>query len=239
MIICFILAILCLATTSSCKKKDVLPEDKMVAVLKDLYLTESVYDVKYRDFTSDNKKMALFNSVLEKHNITQAELNSSLMWYSDNPEQFIRVNDSVISMMRQSIQSLDLEYAELKKEQNKPSGSVPSYFYLSRKQPLLRFNIDSIEIFKYPNFELSFSNLGSLSQDSLMLSLTYSYIDSTIVENQYLSANRHYSIKNRSILPFKDLKNIYGYFYANPSKIADRTILLNNIILKNSNSELD
>lgn len=228
-LICNLAIILCTLALISCSKHNILSEQKIEEVLYDIYLTEAMYDVKYTDFNSEDRRYELFSSVLKKHNITKPQLDSSLIWYSDNPEVFIRVNDSVMSKLKQDIKSLDIKYVEQKNNENTALAFLPAYFYLSLEQPLLRFNIDSLEISKYRNFEFNVSTLSALPQDSLLLSIVYIYKDTTITDSQYLTTNTSYRIKNKSTFLFEDLKSIYGSLYVDPLKLKDRNILLSGL----------
>lgn len=226
------LAILCTTAISSCKKKEVLSEDTMVAILKDLYLTESMYDVNHGNFRTDKAKTSLYNAVLEKHGITEAQLDSSLVWYSDNAQLYLRVSDSITSFLRQDLKEVETLYAQQNNIKYRSLEPISSYFYLSDQDPLVRFDLDSVEVQKYPNFDLNLQVLGAQSSDSLVLSLAYVYKDTTILNQQLLSENKSYQFKNTSTLPIQDLKAISGYMYVNPSKIGERNILLHNMSIK-------
>lgn len=232
-IICFFLVILVFSTTISCNKKDVLSEDKMVAVLKDLYLAESMYDVNHGSFRTENARHSLYDAVLKKHGITEAQLDSSLVWYSDNAQIYIRVSDSIVSSFKQELTDLDVQYAQLNNSRYSQLKLVPSSFYLSQKNPLLRFNLDSLQVKKYPNFNLKFETLGVKPSDSLLFSLAYVYKDTTIFKKQLLLSDQSYQFKNTSTLPVQDLESMYGFIYANPSKIGLRNILLHHMSIKN------
>lgn len=231
-VVFFLLAIFCITTISSCKKKEILSEDKMLAVLKDLYLTESMYDVNNGNFRSDKSKTSLYSAVLEKYGITEAQLDSSLVWYSDNAQIYIRINDSIISSLRQDLKDIETQYAQENNIKSRPLEPVPSFFYLSGEEPLLRIDIDSVVVKRFPNFNLNLQILGSKPTDSLIVSLAYVYKDTTILDEQFLSENKSYNLKNTSILPIQDLKSIYGYLYVNPAKIGCRNILLHNMSIK-------
>lgn len=85
------LLILCVAigtTLFSCKPKVpdyVIPEDKMTDILYDYHMAKSLSsDVSYRE---PYKKEAYKNYVFQKHGITEAELDSSMVWYSRHPDK--------------------------------------------------------------------------------------------------------------------------------------------------------
>ena len=60
-----------------------IPEEKMVDLLCDIQLAQAVYNSD-NQFSSNEKKDGLIEGVLKKHKVTQADLDSSLLWYADN-----------------------------------------------------------------------------------------------------------------------------------------------------------
>lgn len=225
----------CFATiTTSCSKKDIIPEDKMIAVLKDAYLAESMFDVKHGSFDkNEESRKALLKAVLEKHGITDAQFDSSLVWYSDNAQLFIRINDSTISELRSEVKEIDMKYTKQRALNGLAKGSLPSSFYLSFADPLIRFNLDSIQLQKHPNFGLSLKTLGALAQDSVELSLAYTFNDTVITQQQFLQGNRAYNFdKAAQKDPSRKLISVSGYIYVDPFKIGNRNILLSDISIK-------
>ena len=75
-----------LATTllAACSKvpDGILSEKKMQGVLTDMLLAEAMVNVDYNTYKSDTMKLALYESVFRKHDITQAVYYSSLVWYN-------------------------------------------------------------------------------------------------------------------------------------------------------------
>ena len=56
----------------------------MQGVLTDMLLAEAMVNVDYNAYKSDTMKLALYESVFRKHDITQAVYDSSLVWYGRN-----------------------------------------------------------------------------------------------------------------------------------------------------------
>ncbi|MCT4622380.1 MAG: DUF4296 domain-containing protein [Schleiferiaceae bacterium] len=87
----------------SCKEKDVVPEpegllppEKMVAVLTDVHLIEGARTglVIMGDSTVGVREH--YKAFFEKHNVTQAEFDSSFVYYSKNPKEFDEIYVKVI-----------------------------------------------------------------------------------------------------------------------------------------------
>ena len=97
-----------LATTllAACSKvpDGILSEKKMQGVLTDMLLAEAMVNVDYNAYKSDTMKLALYESVFRKHDITQAVYDSSLVgtavtwiftWRSTTGSWPILINGSI------------------------------------------------------------------------------------------------------------------------------------------------
>jgi hypothetical protein len=84
----------------------VLDQDRMVAILVDVHKAEGVIEVQPEQYTNDSAKEWLVQSVLEKHGVTKADYDSSLVWYSTHLRDFIRVYDLVRTLVSAEQDSL-------------------------------------------------------------------------------------------------------------------------------------
>ena len=208
-----------------------LSRGKMVEVLHDIQLAEAVYQTRFNDFRDKEQKDALIQGVLEKHGITQAELDSSLVWYADNAEIYMRVNDSVISSLRKGLVKIEKLLPRGLDASNVNNSILPTYYYLSGDIPTLTFNIDSIQVKNYPQFSLEFNTLGIQGRMKGELEVWFEYADTTIIQNQSLSRDDHFKVLGTAdTLP---LKNISGYFNIDSREVFNNKVLLYNIRLKN------
>lgn len=206
-----------------------LSRDKMVEVLHDIQLAEAIYQTKYNDFRDKEQKDALIQGILEKHGITQAELDSSLVWYADNAEIYMRVNDSVISSLKKEVDYFNKLLPRALGASNANNSILPSYCYLSGYVPTLTFNIDSIKIHNYPQFSLEFKTLGIQEQMNAELEVLFEYADTTIIDHQILSTDSQFKVLGDTL----PLKNISGYIHLDAKKAINNKVLLYNIVLKN------
>lgn len=97
--IIYIIILTAFFTSCGRRPRYVIPEDKMVDVLYDIHIAQAIYRDNHL-YSDDSKKDALIEGVLRKYKITQADLDSSLFWYSDNIQYYRIVNDSVISRLK-------------------------------------------------------------------------------------------------------------------------------------------
>jgi hypothetical protein len=75
----------------------ILEEKKMVELLVDIHLTDAVlYTNNGMADVKRDKSLYYYPSVLEKHGITKAQMDSSVAWYTRHPPSLTRVYEKVI-----------------------------------------------------------------------------------------------------------------------------------------------
>ena len=96
----------CLVFLVSCHFKNkntknlVIPEDKFENLLVDYHLAEGVsYSEYYRLKAKNHKNMNLTDSVLKSYGYSRAVFDSTVSFYSDNPEKFDAIYDKVIAKL--------------------------------------------------------------------------------------------------------------------------------------------
>lgn len=209
----FILSVLLiLLTVSSCSNRPgyVLSQGKMIDVLYDIQLAQAIYNDYNAKIDTREKKEALINDILIKHSITQTELDSSILWYSDNIKLYMEINDSVSSKLKKT---REVHTDMIKRRKGRDSYDVlPPLFYLDNAIPILSFRIDSAKLksIKTDHFLWSFDAMGVMEKDTLTAAAVYTYAD-TVVNNiiQITKSDRYTFLKPQ--LPDSLLKNISGY----------------------------
>lgn len=135
----YILLLFILFSFVACKleiPKDVLSEQKMEDVLYDYHIAKAMaddiaYDERY-------KKVIYIESVFKKHHITQADFDSSMVWYTRNLELLARV------------------YEKVNKRLEKEKESVDFLVALREDRPLISQEGDSIDVWAWrKNYKLS------------------------------------------------------------------------------------
>lgn len=92
--------------------KGIIPEKKMCDVLIDMQMAETIINDDPYTYGSFCQKNALFQSVFKKHNLTQAEYDSSLIWYGKNIDIYMRVHDMAMAEVDKRINALGEVKAE-------------------------------------------------------------------------------------------------------------------------------
>jgi hypothetical protein len=203
-------------------------EDKMTDVLYDIHLAQAMYR-NGSDFSTDEKKDALLNGILQKHNITQVELDSSLLWYSDNIEIYNTINDSVASRLRfigNAMRSrLNIS------GRNYSNYLVPPLSFLNEQTPTMSFDIDSnkIKTIDLPKFLLRFDVQGVSSLQKAEAAVFFTYKDTLVKTIVPIAENRRY-IFTKPPLADSLLENISGYVHVrNKIKGISPDVILYNI----------
>lgn len=220
--------------TTSCnpRPKHVLNEDKMVEILQDLYLANAIANNRRKDFPLQENKEALMKGVLDKHNITQAELDSSLVWYADNIDVYNKIQDTVTVRLQQRKILIDEKVKHLASYKLSDLSTVlPNFFTLDSHNPTFRFRIDSnaMREFEKEKFKFSFTAKGiDTSHHRVEAKLFFRYKDTTIIEKERIIADTtyHFFKPNRQD---SLLREIAGFVHLSRSSDKMPKIILNNI----------
>ena len=68
-----------------CRPKGILTTRQMRSVLHDLHRADAILQVSGYSYGHDEEVARYYGEVLEQHGITQAQFDSSIVWYTDHP----------------------------------------------------------------------------------------------------------------------------------------------------------
>ena len=106
---------------SSCEKpvvekpKDLVSKDKMIDMLTDIHISESMYQTR-RYTSQDMRKITeadLYYSVLKKYDVADSTFERSLIYYSSLPKEYERIYSRVLNKLNEMEQ-------EINKQKNQP-----------------------------------------------------------------------------------------------------------------------
>ncbi len=88
---------------SSCtmRPSSVLSNRKMVNILVDLHTAEGVLQAGGYNYGHDDDVNGYYAVILEQHGVTQAEFDSSIVWYTIHPQFFQRVYPKVVKRLQE------------------------------------------------------------------------------------------------------------------------------------------
>jgi len=224
-----VLAALLITFSSSCKKekpKDVLSEGQMIEVLYDIHLAQNISIPSIKD---SDMKQGLFNGVMEKHEVTQDRFEKSLDWYSKDMNKYMKINDSVLSLLKTENARLKKIETDMFDFSNKlTTQKRPERFLLTRSTPSLSFKIDSTAIRRdFPDFQFRLDILGIPSAGGkLQGELMFTYKDTIVIEKMDISGDSHYCV-SKPVIADSLLKTISGFVRLPVNRRDDRVLLYN------------
>ena len=107
--------ILCLLSfvigLSGCRPKGILHSWELRALLYDLHRMDALLQVSGKQYESDEVRNIYYAAVLEKHGVTQAQFDSSLVWYTAHPQLFDKIYPKVIARLMEDEQQFEASHA--------------------------------------------------------------------------------------------------------------------------------
>lgn len=85
-----------LLTACESRPKGVLSQSDMASVLTEMHITDATMYEKNMAYNHYSEKAPYYKFILKKYGITQAQFDSSLVWYTKNPRVFGNIYDKVM-----------------------------------------------------------------------------------------------------------------------------------------------
>ncbi len=82
-----------------CRPRGVLSNREMRDVLYDLHRADGALQVAGYNYSHDQEVAGYYKNVLDKHGITQTQFDSSLVWYTNNPQIFNKIYPKVLERL--------------------------------------------------------------------------------------------------------------------------------------------
>lgn len=118
---CIGMLLVALIFTACIRPNGVLSQSEMTDVLVDMHKTDALLAEKNIAYGQYSRKAPYYNYIFKKHGITKAEFDSSLVWYTKNPQKFENMYDDVIKKLTALQKDVDdnkfhpIDYANLGK----------------------------------------------------------------------------------------------------------------------------
>lgn len=212
----------------------------MERVMYDVYVAEATMENDYQNFNTPEKKEAYINKVFKENKTTQARWDTSLSWYSDRIDIYLKMNDSVKARLQRARQGVDALVA-LKNQSTfidpatLPASYIPPMYSFS--MPYMgrgfRFSMDTTEISSKVtgnDFQFSFSAIGIPPHFSSPFTslLAVAYGDTTIYQLQEIWENRNYEFIGSKYITGDTITGISGFV-----RLQDSTAMMPHIQLYN------
>ena len=96
-----------------CRPKGILHSWEMRSLLVDLHKTDAMLQVAGYSVVNNTEERTIFYAqVLEKHGVTQAQFDSSLVWYTAHPQLFDKIYPKVLDRLKKEEEIFLAENAE-------------------------------------------------------------------------------------------------------------------------------
>ena len=139
LILCLLSFVLCL---TGCRPKGILHSGQMREILADLHKTDGLMQVQGLNFGHDEVRNIYYAQVLEKHGITQAQFDSSIVWYTAHPVLFDKIYPKVQADLKAEHEAFKITYAaELHLE---PGPDLDEGLAISDERELTVTGLDSL-----------------------------------------------------------------------------------------------
>lgn len=231
------------------RPKEVLNRKKMEKLMYDIYVAESMIENDYATFDSPEKKEALINEVFRKHGITPSQWDTSLSWYSDHVDIYLKMNDSVKSRLKREQlrieRMISQEYSrdqELNRR-NRSRAYIPtSYIFgLTEDGSGFSFWLSKSEIDQYAsaNLDFHFEVIGIPAKNlhDIHSMLILEYEDTVIYRSASVSSNTHYSLPISKYIANDTLQSASGFVKMRKNQFVSSFIQLYNIALEERSQE--
>lgn len=195
----------------------------------DVYIAEATIENDYYNFDTPEKKEAYINRVFKAHKTTQAQWDTSLSWYSDRIDLYLKMNDSVKARLQRARQGVDAMVAlQNQANQTDPTLLPPSYlppvytFSMPDTKRGFRFRLDSAEIFSKvagDDFLFTFGAIGIPPRFSSAFTslLTLVYSDTTLYRFQEIRENRVYEFTASKYISGDTITEVRGFVHLQDS----------------------
>lgn len=104
-----IYVILLLMMISGCSPvpKGIPEPEQMAQMLADFHTGEAVAEIERRTFDNDSMRLVLRKSILAKHNMTEEQYDSAVMWYGRNMDYYAKVYERVVSILDSRLMDIE------------------------------------------------------------------------------------------------------------------------------------
>lgn len=150
----FIFGLIVFFVSCNNRPKGVLNSDDMTEILTEMHKLDGALMEKGYTYSSDSTKLRYYSFILTKYDVSKADFDSSLVWYTKNPKTFATIYNKVV-------ENLELQEKEVK------SGK---YHF-----------IDSVELAKVKSDIWSKKTQYKLTKDSTKTKVSFEIIDSNLM----------------------------------------------------------
>lgn len=219
------LAIVFVLTSCRSQPKYVIDEDRMVDLLIDIHKTEAVITLNYTSYPTDEKKRAMRQAVYMRHNISEAEFDTSLVWYGNHLDVYMDVYDRVIEQLKKEDEEIKKLIAEENVQILTLDGDTVDIwkqerwhvFNPNKGENILAFNIDKDDNFKRrDHFTLRFHTINIPQTGSPTIVYLAVRHNNQLIHYNYANIREGWNTIKVQSDSINNLNEVYGYIAMPP-----------------------
>ncbi|PIF01902.1 MAG: hypothetical protein CR965_01135 [Paludibacter sp.] len=204
------------------RPKNVLDEKEMENFLFDMHLLESSLRTGSYLYKTPREKQFYYAELFDKHGITKADYDSSIVWYTKNPKEYNRIYDKVLvrvnRLKKEVFQRKFHPIDSVHFVQEKNIWKAKSTYTLTAKQRQKEFFFEisdtlfsSQDIYQF-SFCENLSTFDSIVNPYIVMYINYlsGAVDSIVAFPTSDTIRKRYTLTFKARLPLK-VKSVSGY----------------------------
>ncbi len=237
LILSFLLLIGC-----SNRPKNVMNDKEMEDFLFDMHLLESSLRMANTRYSSPREQQFYYQDLLKKHNITKADYDSCIVWYTNHPKKYNRIYDRVLVRI-EKLQS-DVETGKINPidtahfVQEEVIWNLSKELVLNKDTSKTKFNFTIVDtnFTSQDIYELTFfqrvNGISDTIKRDVVLNVNYlnGKTDSLLAKIYNDSIRRHYFIRLKAKEQLK-IKSITGTLFEKKGKYKKAEIRVEKVKL--------
>jgi len=242
-----IVTLFCIPVSCSRVPQHIISERKMRVVLYDMQIAEAIVEKMPESYPTSDDRMTVYEAVFAKHQITQAEFDSSLVWYGKHVDLYMGIYQLVLKDLNANLAA----FSEIKPEpiigDISGNDSIDIWIYNRSEifSPKRVFNAILFDIFPQNPylsgssyvFELSVWGIPPLLKYKPKIHISAIQADTVISVIKEVTGDGFYEADVRTVDSL-DVKRIYGYIYMPETDVTYHSIYLNDIRLMKYKNEV-
>jgi hypothetical protein len=242
-----VLLFICIAGSCSKVPKHIIPEKEMRAVLYDMQIAEAIVETNYESYKTNDERQTVYDAVFAKHHITQAEYDSSLVWYGENMDLYMRIYKLVLKDINEHMASMgEIKPSPLSGDIS-AKDSVDVWIYnrsftfgpgrTGRTFYTLTFDIEPQKPYSSGSlyvFGLSVWGVPPNLKHKPKIRINAVHSDTIISVNKDITGDGYCETVLRTVAT-KQVKRVYGYIMVNDTEASYHHIYIDDIRLMKYN----
>ncbi|MDR3261713.1 MAG: DUF4296 domain-containing protein [Tannerella sp.] len=198
--------------------KGIIPEKKMQRVLMDMQLAEIMIGMDPSSYGTIANKKTLYQSVFDKHQLTEAEYDSSLIWYGKHLTQYMRVYNLALADVKRQIEAIGDIKPDIAPSSNEDSLNIwifrKYYEFVPRSlSNTVIFDLQPEEAYAYGSvfiLGLQVWGIPPDRKDSVEMHINAYQGDTTLIVKGAIRHDGYHELLLKTI-PTKKVMRVYGY----------------------------